>query len=90
MKRKISYECSFCGKLFFSEEECRLHELDEIGATPEQFREFCRLRHETINASSMMSMCHNDETRERFDKACESEVEFEKRTKISFDTWKKV
>lgn len=90
MKRRISYECGFCGKLFFSEEECRLHELDEIGATPEQYREYCRLRHETINASSTVSVRNNDETREKFDKACEAEIKFEKKTKISLDTWKKV
>jgi len=90
VKRIIRFQCEFCGEIFDSESECHAHGIAELGTTEELYKEYREIRTRVASASSSLGFTNNDETRSEFDSACEAEVEFELRTGIPIENWRKI
>lgn len=90
MKRIVRFQCELCGEIFDSESECHAHGIAELGTTEELYKEYREIRTRVASASSSLGFTSNDETRSEFDSACEAEVEFELRTGIPIENWRKI
>ena len=90
MKRRIVYNCSFCGKDFDFEQECREHELDEIGATMEQYHEYVNLHHRKLEAESVLAVKDDEEMVREYEETCKALDRLGERTGVTLDKWKRV
>lgn len=90
MKRIVRFQCELCGEIFDSESECHAHGIAELGTTEELYKEYREIRTRVASASSSLGFTNNDKTRSEFDSACEAEVEFELRTGIPIENWRKI
>ena len=76
IKHITYYVCQFCGEKFTTEDECKLHEGKEMKLTVEEYEQLLALEKAEREASSYMSVCNNDKTRNAYDKAANAVIAF--------------
>ena len=78
MKSYIMYVCETCGFECKDGKEMMKHEADHLGLTAEELETYNSLKSYARYIGSVISKTNNNETREKFDKAIEDLMAFEK------------
>ena len=90
MERITQFRCGLCGMVFGNEQDCRKHEIEELGISEELYQRYHKIRTRVARASYNVNQTNNEKTRREYDEAIEQQLGFEKETGISWHTWSKL
>lgn len=82
MKQYTVYVCETCGYENRDVDEMRKHEAAHLGLTVKEMDEYRALKSFASYMGSVISKINNEETQQKFDKAIEAVIDFEKRHSI--------
>ncbi len=77
MKRITLYACETCSFSSADALEVEKHEAEHLNLTVDELHEYQDLKREAAHFSSIVSEHNNEQTRVRYDEACEALTDFE-------------
>ena len=79
VKTVTMYICQFCGKQFYNENQCKIHEAEELGLTPAEYEKLEQLEKKEKETSWALSCSSNQKLRDAQDKAIKKVIAFRKK-----------